>query len=79
MAYWFGRFVCFVLRWKPVGDLPEDTPRAVFIAAPHTSNWDLVYMLASAFVLRVPLGWVGKHTMFEVPGLGWFLSLARVS
>jgi 1-acyl-sn-glycerol-3-phosphate acyltransferase len=39
----------------------------VLIAAPHTSNWDLAYLLAlgEAFELRV--SWLGKHTLFRPP------------
>lgn len=73
MAYWFGRFLNAVFGWKVEGEIPPGVRKAVFIAAPHTSNWDLVHMLSIAFVLRVRLGWVGKHTMFEVPVLGWLL------
>ncbi|MFT7623250.1 MAG: 1-acyl-sn-glycerol-3-phosphate acyltransferase [Myxococcota bacterium] len=77
MSYWVGRIILGTVGWKAVGELPDDCPRAVFIAAPHTSNWDLVLMLACAFVLGVPLSWVGKHSMFEVPLLGRFLLALR--
>ncbi len=37
------------------------------IAAPHTSNWDLPYTLMVAFVLRLQIHWMGKHTIFRPP------------
>lgn len=37
------------------------------IAAPHTSNWDLPYMLMIAFALRVDIHWMGKASIFNAP------------
>ena len=41
--------------------------RYVIIAAPHTSNWDMPFMLAMAFVYDIPVRWMGKHTLFSPP------------
>jgi 1-acyl-sn-glycerol-3-phosphate acyltransferase len=57
--------------WRVEGTLPE-TRKFVFIAAPHTSNWDLPFMLATAYILGVEISWMGKHTLFEGP-FGWFM------
>ena len=46
--------------------------KAVLIAAPHTSNWDLVFSLALSAVLDIKISWVGKHTLFKPP-LGTFM------
>ena len=45
--------------------------KMVVIAAPHTSNWDLPLMLACAVYYRVPLKWMGKHTLFKPPWTGF--------
>ncbi len=66
-----GRLWLFVFRWRLVGDLPPHR-KYVLIAAPHTSNWDLPFMLATAWILRVRVQWMGKHTLFEGP-FGWFM------
>jgi 1-acyl-sn-glycerol-3-phosphate acyltransferase len=66
-----GRFVLWVSGWKQLSS-PPDEPKYVAIAAPHTSNWDLVLLLAVAWVNRVKLSWMGKHTLFRGP-LGWLL------
>lgn len=55
-----------VAGWKVDGGAPTE-PRYVIIAAPHTSNWDMPFMLAFAFVLDIPVRWMGKHTLFEGP------------
>ncbi len=47
--------------------------RCVLIASPHTSNWDLPYMLAVAWVYRLKINWLGKHTLFEKPIWGGFM------
>ena len=63
-------FSVFFLRatgWKIEGSLPAGATKCVFIAAPHTSNWDLPYTLMVAFVLRLDIYWMGKHTLFRFP------------
>jgi 1-acyl-sn-glycerol-3-phosphate acyltransferase len=46
--------------------------KAVVIAAPHTSNWDLPLMLAVSWVLGVRPSWLGKRELFQGP-FGWVL------
>ena len=48
------------------------TSRYVLIAAPHTSNWDLFYLLAMSWVLGLKISWMGKHTLFREP-MGWVM------
>ncbi len=61
-----------VSGWRVVADrLPE--PPFVFIGAPHTSNWDFLYLMAAIFHLKMDIRWMGKHTLFPT-GLGWLLN-----
>jgi len=53
--------------WTVEGHLPPGAAKSVLIAAPHTSNWDLPYTLMVAFVLRLNIYWMGKHTLFRWP------------
>jgi 1-acyl-sn-glycerol-3-phosphate acyltransferase len=53
--------------WKIEGSLPPEAHKAVIIAAPHTSNWDLPYTLMVAFVLRLEVYWIGKQSIFKPP------------
>lgn len=62
----FGRLVLKVMGWKIAGELPT-FDKFVLIATPHTSNWDLVYMLAIAFVLGIEVRWMGKDSLFKPP------------
>lgn len=52
--------------WKVEGSRPP-IDRYVIIAAPHTSNWDMPFMLAFAFIYDIPVRWMGKHTLFKPP------------
>jgi 1-acyl-sn-glycerol-3-phosphate acyltransferase len=53
--------------------VPEE-PKWVLIAAPHTSNWDLVLMLLGGLGFGTWPSWIGKHTLFRFP-LGPILRL----
>ena len=61
--------------WHVAGTVP-DHPKAVIIAAPHTSNWDFVYLMAAAMVLKLPIYWLGKKELFAPP-LGFLMSALR--
>jgi len=49
---------------------PPPSGSTVFIGAPHTSNWDFVFMLAICWSLGLSPKWLGKHTLFKPP-FGW--------
>lgn len=77
-----GSSVIFIIRylastllrlggWRVSGQIPV-SGCYVLIAAPHTSNWDFVWTMATAIVLRVRLSWFAKHSLFK-PGIGWLL------
>ena len=53
--------------WRIEGVLPAAAGKCVLIAAPHTSNWDLPYMLMVAFALRMNVYWMGKQSIFKAP------------
>ena len=52
--------------WRMEGDWPA-YPKMVLVAAPHTSNWDGLYMLAAAAYYRVSLRWIGKQELVRGP------------
>lgn len=41
--------------------------KLVLIAAPHTSNWDLIQLVAAKCLLDIEISWMGKHTLFWWP------------
>ena len=52
--------------WKLQGDWPGKD-KAVLLAAPHTSNWDGLNMLATADAYRIKLRWMGKESLVQGP------------
>ena len=67
VARWFLK----LSGWEAEGGGPLER-RFVLIAAPHTSNWDLPYMLALAVIFDVKISWMGKHVLFRPP-FGWLM------
>jgi 1-acyl-sn-glycerol-3-phosphate acyltransferase len=55
-----------IAGWEAEGSRPE-SQRFVLIAAPHTSNWDLAFLLALAQIYGIRVSWMGKHTLFRGP------------
>jgi len=66
-----------VTGWAPEGERPTAS-RFVLIAAPHTSNWDLAYLLALAEVFDLRISWMGKHQIFRWPFGGFFRALGGI-
>jgi 1-acyl-sn-glycerol-3-phosphate acyltransferase len=67
---WGCRRVFHALGWHFDGEFPADTQKAVVIAAPHTSNWDLPYALMAAFAMGRKVHWLGKRQIFRFPFSG---------
>jgi 1-acyl-sn-glycerol-3-phosphate acyltransferase len=59
-------FIFKIAGWKSEGRGP-DIPRYVIIAAPHTSNWDFVYTVCLAFILRIKPQIMMKAEWFRWP------------
>ena len=74
MSEWTARRFLDLMGWEPEGARPQER-RFVLIAAPHTSNWDLAYLLAIATVTGLKISWMGKHSLFRPP-LGWLMRAA---
>ena len=77
LAYAAGRLWLGACGWTVEGELPR-VPKAILIAAPHTTAWDGPFMLAVAWVFRLKLNWIAKHTLFvgwQGPVLRWLGAL----
>lgn len=72
-----ARLILSLLGWRIRGALPN-LPRMVLIGAPHTSNWDFVVGMATAYALGVRVTWVGKRELFRPPLGGLFRWLGGV-
>ncbi|MBI9074031.1 MAG: 1-acyl-sn-glycerol-3-phosphate acyltransferase [Desulfatibacillum sp.] len=63
---WIAVAGLWAFGWKTEGQPPNE-PKYVLIAAPHTSNWDLVVTLCLAFKYKINIYWLGKDTLFRFP------------
>ena len=62
----FARWMLRVGGWTTVGGVPE-VPKAVFIAAPHTSNWDGLWALVYKVAFDIDVKFFAKHSLFWFP------------
>ena len=63
--------------WEAVGNVP-DKPKFVMLLAPHTSNWDFLFILAILYVLGIKFFWFGKKEIFRWPVGGFFKWLGGI-
>ena len=61
-----GNVVLFLFGWKKAGSLPKYR-NVIVIAAPHTSNWDFVFLIAAASSFGFSINWLGKDSLFRTP------------
>ena len=61
-----ARLILKMCGWETVGELPA-LDKAVFVAAPHTSNWDGIWLLVYKVALKVDIRFLAKHTLFWWP------------
>jgi 1-acyl-sn-glycerol-3-phosphate acyltransferase len=71
LIHWVCGAALALSGWRVRGDWPA-VKKAVVVAAPHTSNWDGVYMLVAAGYYRVTLKWMGKQSLTRGP-FGWLI------
>ncbi len=68
---WLGRFTLRLFGWRMEGEFPN-LNKCVFVAAPHTSNWDFLHGIAVVFALGLRVSWMGKDALFKRP-FGWIM------
>lgn len=68
---WISAAYLKLSGWRIEGDWPK-LDQAVLVAAPHTSNWDGINMLAAAGFYRITLRWMGKKSLTQGP-FGWLI------
>lgn len=67
-----GRAILRAFGWRMVGGFP-DIPKAVVIAAPHSSNWDGLLGFGAKFGMGVKLSILGKDALIRIPLFGRIL------
>lgn len=64
-----GRLFIRLVGWRIVGEVPSE-PKLVFVAAPHTSNWDFPIFMSIVCHFGLRVRFLGKHSLFTGP-FGW--------
>lgn len=54
-------------RWKLVAPPPDNLTKCVMIAAPHTSNWDILYARSAFELMGLPVKFTIKKEWFRFP------------
>lgn len=65
-----GKLILQMAGYKIIDTTPkgvQNYQKAVMIAAPHTSNWDYVFTMATLYALDVPIKYLGKASLFKFP------------
>lgn len=62
-----ARIIIAFSGWSVNRDIPRDTRKAVMIAAPHTSNWDIVHALVALHILNIPVRYTIKKEWMKPP------------
>ena len=63
---WLATAVLSIFGWKLVGRIPN-LRKMLAIGAPHTSNWDWILVILSAYSLGLKISWLGKNSAFNSP------------
>jgi 1-acyl-sn-glycerol-3-phosphate acyltransferase len=64
----FRIFAAFLFRasgWKITGKIPNGVPKAVWVGAPHTTNWDFIVCLGGRAALNIDIGFLAKSQLFK--------------
>ena len=73
----FSSIVLKIIGWKVGGERPEEK-KFVFLAAPHTSNWDFPLGMLTAWYLGIDLKVLMKKSWFIFPIKGLLLSIGAM-
>lgn len=53
------------LGWKVIGENPTYLKKGIWVVSPHTSNWDFPVGLYARELLKIRIGFLGKHSLFK--------------
>ncbi|HBK71627.1 MAG TPA: glycerol acyltransferase [Flavobacteriaceae bacterium] len=56
-----GSFILFIFGWKCVYPQKFKTDKCVTVAAPHTSNWDLIFAISVYWKVGIKVKFIIKH------------------
>ncbi|RYU75615.1 1-acyl-sn-glycerol-3-phosphate acyltransferase [Hymenobacter persicinus] len=74
-AFWyhFSRFWFWITGWKLASVVPDGITKGIMIAAPHTSNWDIMYARGAFFLMNLPVRFTVKKEWVDNKFVGWLV------
>ena len=72
MIQWLSKLIFKIIGWRIGGNYPKELDKKIFIAAPHTSNWDFPLGLLARAIVNDQISYVAKSSLFKPP-LGWIM------
>lgn len=73
-----AKIVLWITGWKPEFEDLSIAKKSVMIAAPHTSNWDLIYMVAIFWQKKMPVKFFIKDVYTKGVHGGFFKWLGGI-
>lgn len=61
------KLIMKLFGWKIDKDFPKNLKRCVLIAAPHTSNWDFLFAIATFKIMGINIRFTIKDNMVKFP------------
>ena len=71
--YYIAKAIFAVAGWRLVGGMPPGIPKSMMIAAPHTSNWDIILARAAFYLMDVDVRFTVKSEWVNNFWLGWLV------
>jgi 1-acyl-sn-glycerol-3-phosphate acyltransferase len=78
MGKLIARLIFFISGWKLDDHLKADFRRCVMIAAPHTSNWDIIYARAAFELMNIPVRFTVKQEWLRFPIKGFMIAMGAI-
>lgn len=63
----FWVLIMKIFGWKIDKDFPKNLKRCVLIAAPHTSNWDFLFAIATFRIMKIDIKFTIKEEWTRFP------------
>jgi 1-acyl-sn-glycerol-3-phosphate acyltransferase len=61
----FAAFLFRIAGWKIIGRPPHEIKKAVWVGAPHSSNWDFMLCLGGRGQMKINIGFLAKSQLFK--------------
>ena len=78
MGKLLARFIFWFFGWTLDDHLKNDFKRCVMIAAPHTSNWDIVFARSAFSLMGIPIRFTVKDDWMKFPFGGIMRALGGI-